>query len=169
MTTPPVMLLPHDPSWERRFEAERAAIRAALEEPDLPVEHIGSTSVPGLAATPTIAILVGSSEAPEALAERLSAPGYEFRKHYEQAHPFFAKPGFSVHVTEPDSDAWRRDLAFRDHLRTTPADAGAYEELKRELAREHPEDRSAYGAAKAPFIRDVLHRAGYRSSAVPDR
>jgi GrpB-like predicted nucleotidyltransferase (UPF0157 family) len=162
-----VTLVSYDPTWERRFEEEQAAIRRALGDAELPVEHVGSTAVPGLAATPTIAILVGSTEAPEALAERLASLGYEFKKHYEKAHPFFAKPGFSVHVAEPGTDEWRGYLAFRNHLRANPADVRAYEALKRECVWEHRGDRSEYGAAKASFIRDVLQRAGHRPSTKP--
>ena len=72
--------------------------------------------------------------------------------------PFGARRSHHVHVTEPDGEMWQR-LAFRDYLRTHPAEAAAYERLKRQLATEHRTDREAYTDGKSAYVESVLRKA----------
>lgn len=162
-----VIIVPYDPAWPRRFAEEREALAAVFAGSDVTIEHIGSTSVPGLGAKPIIDIMVGVTAL--AVVERripaLDAAGYEYVQKYEMQLPqrrYFRKPrgavrAFHAHCVVKESDFWVRHLAFRDHLRTHPESAAAYEQVKRELAQRVP--REAYAEAKSPFIESVLAAA----------
>ena len=123
-----------DPAWPKRFEAERARIAGALGSRALLIEHVGSTSVPGLAAKPIIDVLVAVADADEepAFVPALERAGYVLRVR-EPGHRMLRTPELDVHVHvwgEGD-DEIRRMLAFRDRLRASDADRDAYERLKR--------------------------------------
>ena len=159
-----VELRAYSPSWPRLFSEERTRIRGAVGNRTLAIEHVGSTSVPGLAAKPIIdiAIAVVSFERSAELVEPLAAIGYD---HYGE----FGIPGrrffvqgeprtHHLHVVEIDSDEWRNHRYFRDTLRADVEARTAYESLKRELAARFASDREAYTAAKSGFIRGILSR-----------
>jgi putative glutamine amidotransferase len=157
-----------DPSWPGRFEAEDARIRAALPS-DLVtgIEHVGSTSVPGLGAKPTIDIQVSvATMVPrDAYVDPLRALGYDWALDpIDDEHEYFSlnaegDRAFHVHVCAAGSEWERRHLAFRDWLRSHPADARAYEALKRDLARAHPRDIFSYVDGKTDFIRSIERRS----------
>jgi GrpB-like predicted nucleotidyltransferase (UPF0157 family) len=158
-----VRLVPPDPTWPAMFAAEAQRIHAAL-GPDLPLtlEHIGSTSVPALAAKPILDIIGGYP--PGAELDRYVAAlvrgGYVHRG--ERGIPgreFFRRGdprAYHLHVVVKGGALWRAHLAFRDTLRTQPAVREAYAALKQELARLYPRDREAYIDGKAAFIRRVV-------------
>jgi GrpB-like predicted nucleotidyltransferase (UPF0157 family) len=153
-----IVIAPYDPAWPHRFEAERARIEAELGERALRIEHIGSTSVPGLAAKPVVDILVEVAALDDA--EGLASGGYVLRVR-EDEHRMYRTPERDVHVHvwcsgHPDIAA---QLAFRDHLRTSHEDRAAYEALKRELAGRDWPDMNHYADAKGPLIREILARA----------
>jgi GrpB-like predicted nucleotidyltransferase (UPF0157 family) len=153
-----IVIAPHDPGWAERFAVERARIAAALRERALRVEHIGSTSVPGLAAKPIVDILVEVAALGDAAG--LSGAGYVLRVR-EDEHRMYRTPALDVHVHvwrsgHPDIAA---QLAFRDRLRASPEDRAAYEALKRELAGRDWPDMNHYADAKGPLIRQILARA----------
>ncbi len=163
-----VEVVPYDPDWPRRFDAERALLEDVL-APWLSggIQHIGSTAIPGIAAKPVIDMMAGvaSFEEARAACEPLRSAGYVYTPHRPSIAHHFAKPSaeaseFGVHLTEPGSDLWRERLAFRDALRTDPELAAEYEALKLHLAREHPDDREAYTNAKRAFVGRVLAQAG---------
>ena len=145
------------------FEEEAAAIRVALGDVAVRVEHVGSTAVPGLAAKPIIDIQVSlDAMVPRVrFVEPLVALGYEFvADPTDTEHEYFKKEtgrvhSYQVHVCAAGSEWERRHLLFRDHLRTHPKDAAAYAELKRRLAAEHPNDVMTYVDGKTPFIRRI--------------
>lgn len=163
-----------DDRWPARFSAERDALSASLAGAGglVAIEHIGSTSVPGLAAKPIVDIMAGV-ERLAIVNDRWLAPlgrlGYEYISAYEIEFPmrrYFRKPGGTdrprshhLHIVEPTSDFWRRHLLFRDWLRSHPEDARAYAALKRHLAAIHGEDRVAYTDGKTEFIEEILARA----------
>lgn len=162
-----VTLRPHDSCWAELFELERVRLRTALGDDVLALEHIGSTSVPGLTAKPIldVGVAVESFESAFALAPRLEGLGYTFRG--EQGIPrrhYFVqgtdeKRTHHLHMLELTNPEWRDLLLFRDRLRTQPGTAQAYETLKRQLAAQYPNDRAAYTDGKVEFIRAVLGRA----------
>jgi GrpB-like predicted nucleotidyltransferase (UPF0157 family) len=168
-----VTLSAPDPRWPGRFSAEKARLAEALAPYVLTIEHVGSTSVPGLAGKATVDIIAGIyrlSDAPLCI-ERMKALGYEYVPEFEKDIPerrYFRvqAPGgkeeedlFHVHMVEVGSDFFERDLLFRDFLRGHPEAAREYEALKHELARTVGHDRSAYTDGKAAFVRKTQEAA----------
>ena len=161
----------YDPTWPSRFESEAARIREGLGDRAVRVEHVGSTSVPGLAAKPTVDIQVSiPSMAPRsAYTDPLVGLGYRWALDpWSDEHEFFSKDedgerSFHVHVCSTGSEWERRHIAFRDWLRANPDDAAAYERVKRELAERHPRDTYSYAAAKTSFIQAIQDRAMERA------
>ena len=158
-----VVIADYDAAWPARFEAERSRVAGALGERALRIEHIGSTSVPGLAAKPIVDLLV---EVASLEGVDLTDAGYVLRVR-EAGHLMFRTPELDVHVHvwpsgHPDIAA---QLAFRDRLRASPEDRASYEALKRELAGRDWPDMNHYAEAKAPLIRQILRHHGSTSDA----
>jgi putative glutamine amidotransferase len=158
---------PYDPAWPATFEAEAGRLRAALGDQVVRIDHVGSTSVPGLAAKPTIDIQVSvTTMIPrDRYTDALTALGYRWGiDPWSDEHEFFSRDegnerAFHVHVC-PAGGGWeRRHLAFRDWLRDHPEDTSAYERLKRELAQRHPRDPYSYADAKSDFVRAIEAKA----------
>jgi GrpB-like predicted nucleotidyltransferase (UPF0157 family) len=162
-----IAIVPYDPAWVARFEEEAAVLYREL-APWLvgPVEHIGSTAVPGLAAKPVIDIMAGvrtldASRAAIAVAADL---GYCYWPYQADLEHWFCKPSpayrtHHLHLIPYGSSQWSRAIAFRDHLRSHDETAREYEALKRRLALEHALDREAYTEAKRPFIERITELA----------
>lgn len=167
MQDAPITLSPYDPRWAVLFEQERVSLEAALAHWLVgPVEHIGSTSVPGLAAKPIIDMMAPVRSLSEAAAavEPMTTLGYRNGVHRpEEAHYFF-KPDtdnwwertHQLHLTQPTSILWRRRIAFRDALRRHAHYRTRYEQLKRDLANTHGTDLMAYARNKDDFVNEVL-------------
>jgi putative glutamine amidotransferase len=157
-----------DPTWPTRFEAEAERLRGALGDLAVRIDHVGSTSVPGLAAKPVIDVQVSvPSMVPRAAyMEPLVAAGYRWALDpWDDTHEFFStvqdldgRRSAHVHVCAAGSEWERRHLAFRDWLRAHPADAEAYARLKRDLAARHPRDIHTYTHEKGVFIRSIEAR-----------
>jgi GrpB-like predicted nucleotidyltransferase (UPF0157 family) len=170
MSDEPVILVDYDPAWPNRF-VEQAARLTAILQPWLaaPVEHVGSTAVPGLRAKPVVDILapvVSLAQAQAAIAA-LTADGWLFwpddpNRSYRMwfLRPKPAARTHHLHVIQHDHPAARAELMFRDVLRGDHAVREAYAALKDRLAVQHRTDRDAYTDAKSDFIRSVLHAAG---------
>jgi GrpB-like predicted nucleotidyltransferase (UPF0157 family) len=168
---------PYDPRWAESARAERDRL-AELLAPWLTgeVEHVGSTSVPGLAAKPIIDLMLPAPDLDAFVGQahdRLAADGWcyvppELDQHPPELdqHPwrrFLVKPDQSgqrrvahLHVILAGHPRWSQQIAFRDALRRDPELAGQYADLKRRLAAQHRDDREAYTAAKAEFIAQAL-------------
>jgi len=151
------LVVAYDPEWPRRFEAERAVLEPVLVPwLDGGIHHIGSTSVPGLAAKPIIDMIAGVRDLDEARAAfaPLEELGYAHHPHRPEAHAFIA-PGRHLHLTKPGSDLWRERLAFRDALRASPALRDEYAAWKARHA-----ETDGYTADKRPLVLRVLEDAG---------
>jgi putative glutamine amidotransferase len=156
-----------DPSWPASFEVEATRIREALGAVAVRVDHVGSTSVPGLAAKPIIDIQASvSSMVPrDAYVEPLRSLGYRWvLDPWSDEHEYFSRDELGhrfsqIHVCQTGGKWERRHLAFRDWLRDHPEDAAEYAELKHRLADQHPNDLMAYVDAKTEFIRSIEGRA----------
>jgi putative glutamine amidotransferase len=157
-----------DPGWATRFDALRSELLEILG--DLPdrIDHVGSTSVPGLAAKPVIdvQISVASMSPRTAYVEPLVAAGFTWALDpWDDTHEFFSRDGrdgrraVHLHVCQTGSAWERRHLAFRDRLRTHPEEAAAYAELKRSLVDIHPNDVHTYTHEKGAFVRSIEARA----------
>jgi GrpB-like predicted nucleotidyltransferase (UPF0157 family) len=161
----PVVLAEPDPAWPARFARERDRVRQALGGVALRVEHIGSTSVPGLAAKPIVDILVTVPDPDDepTFRDRLEEAGYVLRVR-EAGHRMFRTPDLRVHVhvlAEGDEEA-DRYLIFRDRLRSSEQARLAYERLKRELATRDWMEVGLYADAKGPLIEAIIGRAMQR-------
>jgi GrpB-like predicted nucleotidyltransferase (UPF0157 family) len=164
----PVVIVDYDPAWPGRYAALRAPIAAALGELAAEIVHLGSTSVPGLAAKPVIdlnVLLHSKADLPMVI-ERLAGLGYvhEGDLGITGREAFATPPGYGAHdhhlyVCAPDWPGHGDQIAFRDYLRTHPNAARAYARLKRGLATRHRNNRAAYANAKAGFVAAVLKRA----------
>jgi GrpB-like predicted nucleotidyltransferase (UPF0157 family) len=166
-----IEIVPYDCGWPARFEAEAACILEAMDGLALRIDHVGSTSVPRLAAKPVIDIQVSvaSLETLRAYAETLAQLGYchiPFGA-VDLVYPFFQKPAalpstHHVHLCVFGSEHERRHLAFRDYLRSHPAVASEYVALKRSLAATHDgatlESRERYSLSKTQFVNSVLEQ-----------
>lgn len=160
-------ITPYDPAWPVRYEAESARIRVLLGEQVVLLEHVGSTSVPGLAAKPVVdmQLSVRSMVPRSEYVDPLVRLGYRWALDpWTDEHEFFSRDedgerAFQIHVCAAGGEWERRHLAFRDWLRSHPDDAAAYERLKRELADRHPRDIYGYIDGKAAYIREIEARA----------
>jgi len=152
----------HDPGWAEAYLAQRRRILDAVGDAALAVEHIGSTSVPGLAAKPIIdvVLVVADITAEEDHVERLVAAGYELRVR-EPGHRLVRTPArdVHVHVYEEGDPAVEAYLLLRDRLRTDADDRELYERTKRELMARRWATMDAYADAKTEVIRGILARA----------
>ena len=157
----PITLAEYDPAWPERFERERERILAALGDAVLRIEHVGSTSVPGLAAKPIVDIdvAVADPEHEAAFVPALERAGYVLRVR-EPGHRLLRTPerDVHVHVWAPGDANMARDLRFRDRVRASAADRAAYEARKRELAGRDWAARQDYADAKGPLIREIAAR-----------
>jgi GrpB-like predicted nucleotidyltransferase (UPF0157 family) len=126
------------------------------------IHHVGSTAVPGLAAKPIVDMVAGVRDLDESRAayDVLREQSYVHAPHRPGVAHHFTKPGFGLHLTEPESDLWRERLAFRDALRADAALAAEYEALKQLLAARHGDDTAAYTACKRELVGRVLQQAG---------
>ena len=162
-----VVVVPYDSVWPARFERLAVSVGAALRDVPHRIEHVGSTSVPGLAAKPIIDldVVVASEETVARCVDRLAPLGYVHggTLGLEGRHAFFPPPASAAHhlyACVEGSLALRNHLGLRDHLRSHPEDARAYGALKLRLAAAHPDDLGAYLEAKTPFLVGLLAKLG---------
>ena len=157
-----ILLLPYDPEWPQIFEQHRRKIQTALGKTALAIDHIGSTSVPGLAAKPIIDMMLVveySGDEPSYLPP-LEKAGYELRVREPdfEEHRMLRTNDRDVHlhVFSKGSLEVKRHLVFRDRLRDSPTDRQRYEEVKLRLAAKDWPDMNAYAAAKSEVIEGIL-------------
>lgn len=163
---PPAELLeivPYDPQWPHRYQKLAERVRLALGEVVLDVEHIGSTSVPGLAAKDVIDIdlTVADPRDEDAYVPALEKIGYYLTVREPSFHQHrclrLAEPRVNLHVFGPDCPETIRHRMFRDWLRTHPEDRERYENAKR-AAIPGGGDVMDYNARKQQVIRDIYDR-----------
>jgi GrpB-like predicted nucleotidyltransferase (UPF0157 family) len=158
----PIVISAYDPAWPARFERERTTIARALGAAAVTIEHIGSTSVPGLAAKPIIDVLVSVADVDDegVYVPRLERAGYVLRVR-EPGHRMFRTPQLDVHVHlwGADDPEVSRYLLFRDRLRSDSEDRARYEDLKRCLAEREWDDMNDYAQAKSDLVEEILARA----------
>jgi GrpB-like predicted nucleotidyltransferase (UPF0157 family) len=160
-----IELAEYDPQWPILFEREEERIRGALGERALGVEHVGSTSVPGLAAKPLIDIVlvVADSSDEDAYVPPLEAAGYALRIREPDwfEHRMLKGPdtNVNVHTFSDECSEVERMLAFRDWLRTHDDDRQLYESAKRDLAGREWKYVQNYADAKSEVVKQILSRA----------
>ncbi len=169
--TDPIIIADYDPKWPDLYQIEAARLREALGDLLVAIEHVGSTSVPGLAAKPRIDIMPGlaSEEDLDRTIEPITSLGFEYISKHEDEMPYrrlFTRnqePGsgqiaVNIHTVAVGSEFWERHLLFRDYLRAHPDVADDYAQLKRELAPQFIETND-YAGAKTEFIKSIEARA----------
>ena len=161
-----VVVVDYQPEWPQQFQAEASLWRAVLGEVLLDIQHIGSTSVPGLAAKPIIDILLAVSDLKtlDSFTTAIEKQGYEVMGEYGiRGRRYFRKGGnqrsHHVHAFQVGDANLERHLAFRDYLRAHPAVAKAYGNLKKEIIQLRVQDSISYGDAKEPFIQEHEEKA----------
>ena len=159
----PITLADADPGWAARYARHEERIRAALGCRAVQIEHVGSTSVPGLAAKPIIDILllVAYSADEAAYLPDLEAVGYQlqFREPEWYEHRFLRDFGVQVHVFSVGAAEVERMLLFRDVLRNRSDERELYERTKRELAARRWAYVQDYADAKSSVIEEIILRA----------
>jgi GrpB-like predicted nucleotidyltransferase (UPF0157 family) len=162
-----VRIVGHKSQWKELYLSEAEEIHKALHGMDLQIEHVGSTSIPGLAAKPIIDIMVGVKTMQEAdrCIPLLEQMGYTFKGEFGIPNRYFFikektnQRTHHLHLVTLDSDFWQDLIAFRDYLLANPKVKRDYEKLKRKLAEAFPEQREKYTNSKTEFIREMLEKA----------
>ena len=171
----PIEIAAYDDRWRTEFDELAGVLSASLRDAASRIEHVGSTSVPGLAAKPIldVDVVIADHARFPLVRTRLGELGYVHLGDLDvPGREAFGRSGAAVPKAEPPRH-WmehhlyvcvegarelRRHIAFRDHLRANPSDADAYATLKRELARRFTDDREAYTDAKSEFVESILAR-----------
>jgi GrpB-like predicted nucleotidyltransferase (UPF0157 family) len=161
----PIALSPYEPAWPQHYAALARDIRAALGAKVLTLEHVGSTSVPGLSAKPVIDIILAVADSGDepSYVPALEALGYvlKIREPDWFNHRLLKTPdaGVNLHVFTQGCDEIARMLAFRDWLRTHDDDRVLYERTKQELAQRTWKYMQNYADAKSEVVNAILSRA----------
>ena len=164
-----VEIVPYDPSWPARFEEEQNLLLGVLSVWLAgPIEHIGSTAIPGLAAKPVIDIMAGveSLERSRPAIAALADAGYCYAPYRPDSEHWFCKPSpafrtHHLHLIPVASRLWMEAIAFREYLRAHSDVAAEYEDLKRQLAATYRFDREAYTDGKASFVGRIVGLANH--------
>ena len=164
-----LVVVPYDPEWARGFEMIRDFLMSALSGISCAIEHVGSTSVPGLWAKPILdidCVIPSMADLPEVV-RRLNPLGYRHKGDlgiptresfaYEGAMGFLAQ---HFYVCPADSPELERHLALRDYLRAHTDARDEYSRIKREGAQLYPHDIDAYIDHKGPFVRGIYAACG---------
>ena len=165
-----IRVVPYDPTWQSVFERESALIRQALGENCVTVDHVGSTSVPGLPAKPKVDILAVVKNGTLSI-HSLATKDFAYRGEYNLPFQFlFTKRGkhaINLHVFEEGHPEIELNLVFRDHLRTNPRARDEYTRLKYRLIEEESSHEKndtmfvGYTLGKNEFIRTILKQENY--------
>jgi GrpB-like predicted nucleotidyltransferase (UPF0157 family) len=171
-----IEIVPYNPNWQVEFERIAVVLHGALGDTALRIDHIGSTSVPGLAAKDIIDVQLTASHFDDRLQSGLESAGYTLRPEITSDHrppnalgpdsdwekryydPPAGQRPTHLHVRIQGHANQRYPLLFRDYLRVHPAAAGGYAALKHTLAHYHSEDREIYTLIKDPVC-DVIMAA----------
>ncbi|MDR9852537.1 GrpB family protein [Paenibacillus sp. VCA1] len=162
-----ITVVEYDPDWVRLFEDLRDFVLPALSDIIVAIEHVGSTSVPGLAAKPIVDIdvVVPTEAEVQTAVQRLTSLGYLHEGDLgiagrEAFIPPNHVPWHHLYVCTAENEEYKRHILFRDYLRSHPEDAKAYGDLKFELAERFRDDRKSYTRAKSDFVKGILKLAG---------
>jgi GrpB-like predicted nucleotidyltransferase (UPF0157 family) len=161
----PIRLAQHDPEWSMQYVAEEQKIKAALGSAALVVEHVGSTSIPGIPAKPTIDILLAVRDSTDerAYVPALEAQGYRLHIREPDWHQHRLLKGdqtpVNLHVFTVGSSEISRMVLLRDRCRSHPEERALYERTKLELASRVWRHVQHYANAKGEIIEEIIARA----------
>lgn len=161
----PIELHPQDPQWSAVYDEARSVLSAVLGEYALDIQHVGSTSIPGISAKPVIDIAVAIERypLPDEVLAAVEALGYTYWGEYgiPRRHLFFRRDlpvGHNVHINELANGEFQKHVLFRDYMRAHPADVREYENLKQELAARYDEV-GTYAENKSEYVQGILRKA----------
>ena len=164
-----IEVVDYNPDWPQEFEKIQTYLQPVLAAGVVAIEHVGSTSVPGLAAKAIIDLdlIIPSMQVFEAVCSALSALGYRYDGNKgvpgRESFSYTELPGLMQHhlyVCPQDGPELNRHLKFRDYLRTHPAASAAYGDLKKQAAAHHPHDIDAYLEEKGILITKIYRDLG---------
>lgn len=160
-----IELVEYNPDWAKMYEEMKELFYSSFGNKISAIEHIGSTSIPDLAAKPIIDIMLGVEILKDAdgIIPKMRELGFEYVSKYEDVMPYRryfvkrenGKSTYHVHTVEINSSFWKRHLLFRDYLRRNPQARDDYCKLKKELAQKEWKDRNDYTDAKTEFICNI--------------
>ncbi|AIZ57208.1 dephospho-CoA kinase/protein folding accessory domain-containing protein [Candidatus Methanoplasma termitum] len=174
----PIILSEYDPKWSQWYAEERTRLISLIGgENIIRITHIGSTSVPGMTAKPTVDILLEVAESVDIEDLIAALPVHEYICLRQQTIPTvdrviflkgYANTGFServfhIHVRNPGD--WD-ELYFRDYLAARPDIASEYAALKRRLLNAYEHDRDGYTTAKGEFVKEHTNRAREEAKSI---
>lgn len=162
-----VQLEDYNRAWKVSFEKEKELLSKVLKGKILSIEHVGSTSIPGLKAKPIIdiCVVVQNLEEVPTFENILKPYGYHFRGHQGVMDRYFFAKGpeesrtHYIHFETINSTSYQNHILFRDYLIKHPEYIEKYEKLKESLARKYSKERNKYTAGKADFIQSVISLA----------
>jgi GrpB-like predicted nucleotidyltransferase (UPF0157 family) len=169
----PIQIVDYDPEWPRLYEREAARVNSVLGDRVLLLEHVGSTSVPGLAAKPKIDMLlvIANTAYEPAYVPDIETAGYilTIREPDWYEHRMFKGPDtdINLHVFSSGCTEIDRMLLFRDWLRSNESDRLLYEHTKRQLARNNWKYMQNYADAKTAVVQEILTRAQRHKENTP--
>jgi GrpB-like predicted nucleotidyltransferase (UPF0157 family)/GNAT superfamily N-acetyltransferase len=166
-----VVVVPHDPQWPDIFKIEAAKIKQALGDNCLEVLHIGSTSIPGLAAKPIIDMIPVVKDILAVNQEALEQLGYTCRGELGMMFRRFCVKygqdiGFHLHIWEEGNGEIEKHVLFRQYLIYHPEDLKAYESLKVDLAKVLSHDNLSYSLSKDGLVKEILAKTGFNGKLI---
>lgn len=160
------ILLPYQPAWAEKFDQEKERLSRVFGDKALAIEHIGSTSIPGLSAKPIIdiAVLIEKAEEGDEFVESLKKLGYWYDEPSSSGERHFFRKGdpteFHLSIAYKDRGGfWERQILFRDYVRKHDDLRDEYAQLKDLLLQSDPTGKDSYITGKSDFVNKVLDLA----------
>jgi len=159
-------LIPYQSSWADKFETEKDNLQKIFNDRTISIEHIGSTSIPGLSAKPIIdiAVLIEKREDGDSFIESVEKLGYQYNKLNSSGERHFFRKGnpteFHLSIAYKDKGSfWERQILFRDYLRNHSDLRDEYQKLKESLLQNDPTGKGNYLSGKSEFVNKILRLA----------
>ena len=166
-------LILYQPLWKDKFKTEETKLKKIFRDKAIAIEHIGSTSIPGLSAKPIIdiAVLIEKKEDGDSFIEAVGSLGYQYDKLNSSGERHFFRKGNPTesHLSIAYKDKgnfWERQILFRDYLRNYPDSRNEYQKLKQELLQNDPTGKTSYISGKSEFVSKVLELATTRNKQI---
>jgi GrpB-like predicted nucleotidyltransferase (UPF0157 family)/8-oxo-dGTP pyrophosphatase MutT (NUDIX family) len=159
-------LIPYQSFWVDKFEAEKFKLKEIFSNKAIAIEHIGSTSIPGLSAKPIIdiAVLIEKREDGDSFIKTVREFGYQYDKLNSSGERHFFRKGnpteFHLSIAYKDKGSfWDRQILFRDYLRNHPDPRDEYQKIKENLLKTDPTGKGNYLSGKSDFVNGILKLA----------
>lgn len=162
-----VKVFPYENAWAKEFEKEQKILKKLLTGFDIKIEHVGSTSIPGLSAKPIIDIAIGTKNENDLflVAKKLEFERYDILDSFKEKGEILARKGSPecrthyIHIELIGSEYWNEFIYFKQYLLDHPKCVKKYQRLKEKLSKKYAKDRKQYTASKNKFISKVLKKA----------